>query len=206
MLDGPITDSLEADALLFNNDYIHIKSSSWGPTDDGKTMEGPNKLTTAALKQGAEQVISLLVFFCDFYDYPFLFTVITVVIHKANYVKQYIAAGLFVSVSASQHVKLPSRCHFCVFFSKGRDGLGMIYMWATGNGGMDGDTCSCDGYVSSIYTVAIGSISDEGLSTYFSEICPATLAVIFTGGSHKEPGEEDYKSPKLKIVSPKSRL
>ena len=76
----------------------------------------------------------------------------------------------------------------------------MIYMWATGNGGMNDDTCSCDGYVSSIYTVAIGSISDHGLSTYFSEICPATLAVIFTGGSHKEPGEEDYKSPKLKVV------
>ena len=89
MLDGPITDSLEADALLFNNDYIHIKSSSWGPTDDGKTMEGPNKLTTAALKQGAEQVISLLVFLCDLYDCPFLFTITIVIIHKANCVKQY---------------------------------------------------------------------------------------------------------------------
>ncbi len=84
--------------------------------------------------------------------------------------------------------------------SQGRSGLGNIFMWATGNGGTSGDTCSCDGYVSSIYTASIGSISDHGLSTYFSEICPATLAVIFTGGSHLAPTDEDYKTPKLKVV------
>ena len=56
MLDGPITDSLEAEAINFNNTYIHIKSSSWGPTDDGRTMEGPSKLTAEALKQGALEV------------------------------------------------------------------------------------------------------------------------------------------------------
>ncbi len=56
MLDGPITDSLEADAILFNNNYIQIYSSSWGPTDDGKTMEGPSRLCSGALRQGAETV------------------------------------------------------------------------------------------------------------------------------------------------------
>ncbi len=56
MLDGQITDSLEADAILYHNDHIHIYSASWGPTDDGTTMEGPGALTTAALKQAAEHV------------------------------------------------------------------------------------------------------------------------------------------------------
>ncbi len=39
---------------------------------------------------------------------------------------------------------------------QGRQGKGNIYVWATGNGGMQGDTCSCDGYVSSIYTLSVG--------------------------------------------------
>ena len=39
MLDGPVTDSLEAKALSYNRDYVDIYSASWGPKDDGKTME-----------------------------------------------------------------------------------------------------------------------------------------------------------------------
>ena len=74
-------------------------------------------------------------------------------------------------------------------------------MWATGNGGSVGDDCSCDGYVSSIYTLSVGCISDRGLSTYFSEVCPSTMAVVFSGGSHYMPGDVDYKSPKVKVVS-----
>ena len=73
-------------------------------------------------------------------------------------------------------------------------------MWATGNGGSVGDDCSCDGYVSSIYTLSVGCISDHGLSTYFSEVCPSTIAVVFTGGSHNMPGADDYKAPKIKVV------
>ena len=74
-------------------------------------------------------------------------------------------------------------------------------MWATGNGGMVDDDCSCDGYVSSIETLSIGCISDRGLSTYFSEVCPSTMAVITTGGSHSQPGMRDYENPKVKVVS-----
>jgi len=58
--------------------------------------------------------------------------------------------------------------------------------------------------VSSIYTLSVGCISDQGLSTYFSEICPSTMAVVFTGGSHHMPGEVDYKAPKIKVVSSSS--
>lgn len=43
------TDSQEADAMGWHNDVIAIKSNSWGPDDDGETLEGPGMLTQAAL-------------------------------------------------------------------------------------------------------------------------------------------------------------
>ena len=62
-------------------------------------------------------------------------------------------------------------------------------MWATGNGGLTDDDCNCDGYTTSIYTISIGAISDHGLSTYYTETCASTLAVTFSGGSHRETVE-----------------
>ncbi|KAL4233860.1 hypothetical protein ACF0H5_008536 [Mactra antiquata] len=52
ILDGPISDELEARALLYNNQHIDIYSASWGPRDDGLTMEGPKRACTEALKRG----------------------------------------------------------------------------------------------------------------------------------------------------------
>ncbi|MBU0679124.1 MAG: S8 family serine peptidase [Verrucomicrobia bacterium] len=46
------TDSQEADAMAHSNGVIHIKSNSWGPSDDGATLEGPGTLTIAALSNG----------------------------------------------------------------------------------------------------------------------------------------------------------
>lgn len=43
------TDQQEADAMNYRSDIIHIKSNSWGPNDDGKTLEAPGALTKAAL-------------------------------------------------------------------------------------------------------------------------------------------------------------
>lgn len=56
MLDGVVTDLLEAEAILFNNQYVDIYSASWGPTDDGKTMEGPHRYCSKALKDGVTKV------------------------------------------------------------------------------------------------------------------------------------------------------
>ena len=56
MLDGRVTDRLEADALGFNNQLIDIYSCSWGPNDDGMTVEGPGKLASAVLLQGITEV------------------------------------------------------------------------------------------------------------------------------------------------------
>lgn len=83
--------------------------------------------------------------------------------------------------------------------TKGRDGKGSIF--CLGNGGSVDDDCSCDSYVSSIYTLSLDCISDHGLSAYFSEVCPSTMAVVFTGGSHEKPGMDSYYSPKIKVVS-----
>jgi len=56
MLDGPVTDVLEAEAVTYNNQYVDIYSASWGPTDDGKTMEGPHMYCRQALQQGVTKV------------------------------------------------------------------------------------------------------------------------------------------------------
>jgi hypothetical protein len=56
MLDGEVTDAIEARSLKFRNNYIDIYSVSWGPEDDGKTVDGPADLTRSAFKNGINQV------------------------------------------------------------------------------------------------------------------------------------------------------
>ena len=48
----PSSDLDEADAMAHSNDLIHIKNNSWGPDDDGRTLEGPGPLTIAAIREG----------------------------------------------------------------------------------------------------------------------------------------------------------
>lgn len=57
MLDGKVTDRVEAEALSYNIDHIDIFSASWGPTDDGKTVEGPGRLAQKAILKGIQQVL-----------------------------------------------------------------------------------------------------------------------------------------------------
>ena len=52
VLDGPMTDSLEATAFNKHFDVNDIYSCSWGPEDDGKTVDGPRQLAQAALMHG----------------------------------------------------------------------------------------------------------------------------------------------------------
>ncbi|XP_065213884.1 neuroendocrine convertase 1-like [Planococcus citri] len=51
----PSNDLLDARALSFRSDEVHVSSNSWGPTDDGRTMAPIGPLTKAALKDGAEK-------------------------------------------------------------------------------------------------------------------------------------------------------
>ncbi|EPZ35500.1 Peptidase S8, subtilisin-related domain-containing protein [Rozella allomycis CSF55] len=52
MLSKEITSIDEATALNFAMDKNHIYSSSWGPKDDGETVEGPDRLNMKALING----------------------------------------------------------------------------------------------------------------------------------------------------------
>lgn len=118
LLDGSVTDAMEATALTYNFQFIDIYVCSWGPRDDGAEMDGPHALTDQALRLG---------------------------IHK------------------------------------GRQGKGSIFVFAAGNGGMMQDHCGADGYVNSIYNIAIGAVTQTGKPAFFGEPCPGVMAVTLTG-------------------------
>ncbi|XP_027586849.2 proprotein convertase subtilisin/kexin type 4 isoform X2 [Pipra filicauda] len=117
MLDGPIIDVVEAQALSLHSQHIHIYSASWGPEDDGRTVDGPGELAAAAFHRGVSQ---------------------------------------------------------------GRGGLGSIFIWASGNGGIHYDDCNCDGYGNSIYTVSVGSVLGDGQRPRYSEGCAAILTTTYS--------------------------
>ena len=56
MLDGDVTDSVEAHSLSFNRDHIDIYSASWGPDDNGEVVDGPGILARKAFIEGVNQV------------------------------------------------------------------------------------------------------------------------------------------------------
>nr|KAF6355692.1 proprotein convertase subtilisin/kexin type 1 [Myotis myotis] len=123
MLDGIVTDAIEASSIGFNPGHVDIYSASWGPNDDGKTVEGPGRLAQKAFEYGVKQ---------------------------------------------------------------GRQGKGSIFVWASGNGGRQGDNCDCDGYTDSIYTISISSASQQGLSPWYAEKCSSTLATSYSSGDYTD--------------------
>lgn len=70
---------------------------------------------------------------------------------------------------------------------QGRGRLGSIFVWASGNGGREQDSCNCDGYTNSIYTLSISSTTQSGNVPWYSEPCSSTLATTFSSGN---PGEK----------------
>ncbi|CAM2109192.1 unnamed protein product [Caretta caretta] len=123
MLDGPITDLVEAQSLSFRPQHIHVYSASWGPEDDGKTVEGPGMLALEAFYKGT---------------------------------------------------------------ASGRGGLGSLFVWASGNGGIHSDNCNCDGYTNSIYTLSVGSVTESGRVPWYSEACASTLTTTYSSGTKSE--------------------
>uniref|UniRef100_A0AAX7UQ20 Neuroendocrine convertase 1 n=1 Tax=Astatotilapia calliptera TaxID=8154 RepID=A0AAX7UQ20_ASTCA len=55
MLDGIVTDAIEASSIGFNPEHVDIYSASWGPNDDGKTVEGPGRLAQKAFEYGIQK-------------------------------------------------------------------------------------------------------------------------------------------------------
>jgi hypothetical protein len=70
-------------------------------------------------------------------------------------------------------------------FVQGRNGLGNIYVWASGDGGED-DDCNCDGYAASMWTISINSAINDGQNAHYDESCSSTLASTFSNGA-KDP-------------------
>uniref|UniRef100_A0A8C2LRN3 Prohormone convertase 3 n=1 Tax=Cricetulus griseus TaxID=10029 RepID=A0A8C2LRN3_CRIGR len=124
MLDGTITDIVEAQSLSLQPQHIHIYSASWGPEDDGRTVDGPGILTREAFRRGV---------------------------------------------------------------TKGRQGLGTLFIWASGNGGLHYDNCNCDGYTNSIHTLSVGSTTRQGRVPWYSEACASTFTTTFSSGVATDP-------------------
>ncbi|KAJ2496914.1 pheromone processing endoprotease [Coemansia sp. RSA 1972] len=122
MLSKEVTDQDEVLALNYAMDTNWIYSCSWGPNDDGATVQGPGKVIEDAFINGVQN---------------------------------------------------------------GRNGLGSIFVFATGNGGSAGDNCNFDGYTNSIYTISIGAINHLDKHPYYSEQCSAQLAVTYSNGDNR---------------------
>ncbi|EDO47326.1 predicted protein [Nematostella vectensis] len=55
MLDGDVTDIVEGKSLSLKTGYIDIYSSSWGPDDDGRTVDGPGPMAKRAFRDGIKK-------------------------------------------------------------------------------------------------------------------------------------------------------
>jgi len=60
MLDGDVTDAVEAQSISLNTQHIDIYSASWGPEDDGRTVDGPGPLALRAFQNGVLKVSAIL--------------------------------------------------------------------------------------------------------------------------------------------------
>ncbi|KAM6396007.1 LOW QUALITY PROTEIN: proprotein convertase subtilisin/kexin type 4 [Rhynochetos jubatus] len=60
MLDGPITDMVEARSLSLRSQRTRVYSASWGAKDNGKTVDGPGVLAVEAFSRGVTKVSSAL--------------------------------------------------------------------------------------------------------------------------------------------------
>ncbi|KAJ4290763.1 pheromone processing endoprotease [Collariella sp. IMI 366227] len=116
-----ISDADEAVAMNYDFHHNQIYSCSWGPPDDGRTMDAPGVLIRRAMLNGVQN---------------------------------------------------------------GRQGLGSIFVFASGNGAQNDDNCNFDGYTNSIYSITIGAIDRKGLHPYYSEKCSAGLVVTYSSGSN----------------------
>jgi subtilisin family serine protease len=53
--------------------------------------------------------------------------------------------------------------------TNGRAGRGIIYVWAAGNGGLNGDNSNYDGYNASPYTISVAALGDDDVKAGYSE-------------------------------------
>ncbi|XP_065927111.1 furin-like protease kpc-1 isoform X2 [Magallana gigas] len=75
----------------------------------------------------------------------------------------------------------------------GRNGKGVIYVFAAGNGGKE-DNCNADGYVSNLYTIPITSIGIDGKAAPYSEVCASAFAATYSGISERQLTSTSHNS------------
>lgn len=66
---------------------------------------------------------------------------------------------------------------------QGRGGRGSLYVWAAGNGAMQGDNVNYDGYANSRYVIAVGALTRRGTHARYSE--PGTALLISAYGDNE---------------------
>lgn len=57
LLDGFVNDRVEGEALGFKPEIVDIYTASWGPPDDGKSLEAPGRLAREAIDRGIKKVL-----------------------------------------------------------------------------------------------------------------------------------------------------
>lgn len=66
--------------------------------------------------------------------------------------------------------------------ASGRDGLGEVFVWAAGNGGLS-DRVDYDPYASSRFTIAVGAIGDADVRATYNERGSSMLTVAHSSGN-----------------------
>jgi subtilisin-like proprotein convertase family protein len=118
ILASPVTDAVQGNSLSWKageaapNSQVFVSTNSWGPTDNGQTLEGPGPLSEAAIEHG---------------------------------------------------------------ILNGRNGKGIVYVWAAGNGRMALDNINKDGYGNNPRVIAVGATRSDGKIAYYSEPGSAVL-------------------------------
>ncbi|XP_013391412.1 uncharacterized protein LOC106159636 [Lingula anatina] len=67
--------------------------------------------------------------------------------------------------------------------TEGRGGKGSIYVFASGNGGTNDDSCAYDGFANSIYTIPVGGLTHRGRKLPTGEKCSAMMATAYSKSS-----------------------
>lgn len=85
-------------------------------------------------------------------------------------------------VYTPMHAPMVAAVDYAIQF--GRDGKGVVIVWAAGNGSPT-DTCDLDGFVAHPSTLAVGSSSNQALQSTYSESCPELdLLAPSSGGAN----------------------
>lgn len=66
---------------------------------------------------------------------------------------------------------------------QGRNRKGSIFVMASGNGGLNNDSCAANGYASSIYTISVGSADQASYQAIYDEQCASKMVVTFSFNS-----------------------